>query len=69
MNYTQQLEQLLTEILDEVEDDPIRGWITYDSKDEPFEVSNTLSDLLDRANDLIYSVKDGIGYPTEEGEG
>lgn len=68
MNYTQQLEQLLTEILNEVEDDPIRGWITDDSVGEPFPVSNTLSDLLDRAMYLIYSVEEDIGYPTEEGE-
>ena len=68
MNYTQQLEQLLTEILDEFEDDPIHGWVTDDSVGEPFPVSNTLSDLLDRANDLIYSVEEDIGYPTEEGE-
>jgi hypothetical protein len=61
--------QLLEKILDQFEDDPIDGWIHYpESEPTPVIVSIELSDLLDRANDLLYSANEGLGYATEEEE-
>ena len=62
MTYQTKLESLLEEILNQFEDDPNEGWLTYSADGDPFRVVDELSDLLDRANDLIY----GTDYPDEE---
>lgn len=75
MTYQTQLTTLLEELLNQFEDDPREGWLCYDIDEQPYTVSQDLSELLDRANDLIYGQPDddgllgGEGYPTEEEEG
>ena len=73
MNYQTQLTTLLEELLNQFEDDPQVGYLHYNDQDIPITVSQDLSELLDRANDLIYGQPDfedgclgGEGYPTEE---
>ena len=76
MNYQTQLTTLLEELLNQFEDDPQVGYLHYNDQDIPITVSQDLSELLDRANDLIYGQPDfddgwlgGEGYPTEEEDG
>jgi hypothetical protein len=59
MTYTQQLEQLLEEILNQFDNDATgAGWAHEDDAGGWFEVNSELWDLLDHANDLLYSVDD-----------
>lgn len=74
MNYTQQLESLLEEILNQFDNDPNTCGYTHDDDEgQLLLISSELSGLLDRANDLIYGTESveeqwGLGFSTEEGE-
>lgn len=70
MNYTQQLESLLKEILNQFDNDPLGPGYTHETDEGEIVIVNSeLFDLLDRATDLVYRTEDeGVGYATEEGE-
>ena len=54
-NYTYELEQALTRLLDFFEPD-ISGqnYIVYNDEDEPFQVGYELAQTIDHANDVLY---------------
>ena len=54
MNYTNKLELLLKEILDQFEFDPGLKEYTFDTEDGPIIIGDDFSDLIDRGNDLMY---------------
>jgi hypothetical protein len=54
--YTLQLQNLLEELLENFEYDPGIGYYTFETDGGPAVLSEELSDLLDRANDLLFEV-------------
>lgn len=52
-NYTYELEQVLTKLLDFFEPDS-HGYVVYDEFEDPLTISEDMARVLDHANDLLY---------------
>ena len=55
--YTTQLESLLEELLSNFEYDPSIGYYTFETEGGPAVLSEELSELIERGQDLLYGTE------------